>query len=185
MKNRYFAFLVCMILSMMWACSETDRDPTMTSEGEKLPDQETWDTSFRVSDRGILEYVIYAGHVQHFGDKQRIQLGDGIRVEFFDGTEGPTSVLTAQEGVLEQHTKNMEAWGDVVITSGDSLQIEAQRIRWDHSMERISAEGAVTIATREGTEYGEGLVFDGRSKTWTMTKVTGRSKEAVKVPRRR
>ena len=129
--------------------------------------------------------MIHAGHVRQFEDKQLIRLGGRIRMEFFDRTEEPTSVLTAQEGTVEQQTKNMEAWGDVVIVSGDSLRVEAQRIRWDQASKRIFAEGEVMVSDRQGTEHGEGLVFDGRSRTWTMTKVSGRSKEAVKIPERR
>lgn len=157
----------------------------MTWEGGEVPDQETWDTRIVVSDRGVLNYVVHAGHVEHFENRQLIRLGAGIRVEFFDGAKEVTSVLTAQGGTVEQHTKDMEAWGDVVIVSGDSLRIEAQKIRWDRASEKIFAEGQVTITSRGGTEQGEGLVFDARSRTWTMAKVTARSKEAVKIPERR
>ena len=186
MKNHYLILLVCMMtLCMAWACSRTDKEPAVSSEEGEVPDQETWNTRIVVSDRGVLRYVIHAGHVQQFEDKQLIRLGEGIRVEFFDTAGKTTSVLTAQEGMVEQQTKNIEAWGDVVIVSGDSLRMEAPKIRWEYSSEKLFAEGEVMVASPNGTERGEGLVFDGRSKTWTMAKVTGRSKEAVKIPERR
>ena len=164
--------LLCVVFSGLSCGEGKDRPPPVSEVGD-LPDQEAWGHRSILSDLGVTKAVVEAGHVRKYGKKGITEMDEGVRIQFFDRDGTVSSVLTSDTVVLEDKTKDIEAGGNVVVTSKDSVRLETDLLRWDHRKERIFADGWVRISSKEGVETGVGFESDPDLRRWSMREVKG------------
>ena len=141
---------------------------------EKIPDQESWNSKVVFSDSGYVRAELYANHIRMYRDRRETLLDSGIIVDFYDKGEQHTSRLLARRGRVDDDTKNLEAFEDVVFTSDSGTVVETDYIFWDNALKMVRGDRFVTITSPTERLQGYGFEADQGLKNYTVFgKVTG------------
>ncbi len=82
-------------------------------------------------------------------------------LHFYDENEEPSSVLTADSGMLFERTRDMMAYGRVeVLTFEDSTRLLTSSLAWDNRRQRIYTFDSVTVYRAGEVLTGVGLLAD-------------------------
>ena len=77
-------------------CDEEKIKPVVDQsfQGDRLPAQESWNSTVFFTDSGNTKAILYAGHLRVFEDTKETLLDDGIKVDFYNELEIKTTTLT-------------------------------------------------------------------------------------------
>ena len=106
---------------------------------------------------GIREWSLEAGSA-YFNDKSNRAFLRDVSVTFFL-KDGRQVNVTANEGVLSTETRDIEAHGNVVVTSGD-YRLNTEKIYYDHRQRLISSQTAVKIRGEAFLLNADSMSFD-------------------------
>ncbi len=173
MKLICFFFLLFVLLG----CEEKIK-PSVTDEaaGPLLPSQESWNSTVVFSDSGNVRAVLRAGHISVYSDRMMTHMDEGVSVDFYNVGGEHTSLLTSDEAWVNDRTKDLEAKGDVVVTSDDGSVLVTEQLFWDNRTRKIHTELYVRITTPSEMIQGHGFESDQSLKYYKIFKVTGETK---------
>jgi LPS export ABC transporter protein LptC len=97
-------------------------------------------------------------------------------VYFFDERGQQTSVLTSEEGKVDEYTNNLEAQRNVVVTSNDQTTLKTQKLFWDNRRALIHTPEFVQITTPKERLQGHGFESEQNLKNYRIFRVTGQAK---------
>ena len=81
-----------------------------------------------------------------------------VKILFY-GPEGEvTSVLTSERGRVAERSRDLQAFGDVVLESSEGVTVETESLLWDNRNEKIWSKEFVTVTS--GNEVLTGYGFD-------------------------
>ena len=83
-----------------------------------------------------------------------------FRVDFFNDRGDVRSVLTARNGLLMRRTSDMEAFGNVVVTSEDETRLLTERLTWNERTGKIESDRFVRVVQGRDEFTGIGLEAD-------------------------
>jgi len=106
---------------------------------------------------GITEWRLDAGSA-YFNDKTKQAFFRDLAVTFFL-KDGRQVKVTADKGVLSTDTRNIEAHGNVVVSSGN-YRLNTEKIFYDHRQRLITSNTAVEIRGRAFHLDADSLSFD-------------------------
>lgn len=178
MKSFFCLSLSLIILFLALSGCEDKVKPSVIHivETENLPQQESWDSKIVVSDSGRITAIIYAGYVQVYEFSQQIHLKKGVKVHFFNREGKQTSILTSNEGIVDETTNNLEAIKNVFVVSNDSSSMTTEKLMWDNSRKLIYTNEYVSIVTPKEIIKGHGFESDENLKNYRIFRVTGKTK---------
>lgn len=153
--RKYFPFI---LLVLLLAGCEEKMKPTVVPVSGRLPDQESWNSTIVFSDSGETRGVLWAGHLLVFNDENKTYLGDSIRVDFFNDEGQHTSYLTADSGIVDNNTNNLEAIGNVYVHSDSGTSLWTQRLFWNNHTQKVTSHVFVRIVSPR--EEIEGIGFE-------------------------
>ena len=135
--------LLCTPLLVFSGCEEKIQPSVLsTIDSRALPQQESWNSTIVVSDSGHITAIILAGYIQVFeSDQKTIQ----------------TSVLTSDEGNVDEVTNNLEARKNVVVVSSDSSRMTTEQLFWDNQRQLIYTPAYVQITSEKDKLQGHGF----------------------------
>ena len=145
-------------------------------DSRTLPSQESWKSDIIISDSGKIKALINAGYLRTYDDKRTTLLTEGVVVYFFDERGQQTSVLTSEEGKVDEYTNNLEAQRNVVVTSNDQTTLKTQRLFWDNRRALIHTPEFVQIATPKERLQGHGFESEQNLKNYRIFRATGQAK---------
>ncbi len=154
---------------------QSGKHPADTSFlGEEQPAQESWTTNMRIFKEDKIHAVVAAGHFAEYRKNNIItrHLDKGLTVTFFDSNGNLSSTLTAERGTV-YNNNDMEAFDNVVITSGDSTIIKTDYIKRFEKEKKLRSDKYVTIKTRNETIRGYGFESDESLKNYTVFNASG------------
>lgn len=162
---------------VLWlaGCEERVRPSVVPLATDSLPSQESWRSTVRLTDSARVRAVLWAGYIATFSDEQYTILGDSVHVTFFNEEGEVSSVLTARRGKVDDRTKDLEAYEDVVVSSEDSTVLRTERLFWTNATRLIHTDAYVVIASPREVIRGEGLESDQSLTNYRIFRVTGRS----------
>ena len=150
---------VVVLLAILMAAG-CQSEPAGNGEGSSVvPDQEIEGFALTQTRDGEKMWVLSADHALVFEDAGRVEMTK-FRVDFFDDMGGVRSTMTARNGFLMRRTSDMEAFGDVVVTSEDGTRLTTERLTWDERTGRIESDRFVRVVQGRDEFTGIGLEAD-------------------------
>jgi len=157
--------MVLLILS----CAEKVRPPVENALGEEgIPDQESWNSTVVFSDSGLVRAELQAVHIRMYRNRRETLLDSGIVVDFYDRNQEHTSRLTARRGRVDDETRNLEAFENVVFVSDDGTVVETEYIFWSNEEKMVRGNQFVTITSPTERLQGYGFEADQHLKNYTV-----------------
>lgn len=149
-------FALVALLFAVGCETETGADGT---SGSAVPDQEIEGFALTQTRDGEKMWVLSADHALVFEDAGRVEM-TRFRVDFFDDGGQVKSTLTAREGLLKRRTNDMEAFGDVVVTSEDGTRLTTDRLTWNERTGKIESDRFVRVIQGRDEFTGVGMEAD-------------------------
>jgi LPS export ABC transporter protein LptC len=102
-------------------------------------------------------------------------MSQGVKVRFFNPQGKQTSVLTSEEGSVDEATNNLEARKNVIVISSDSSRMTTEQLFWDNQRQLIHTPAYVEITTVKEKLQGHGFESDQSLKNYRVFRVTGQT----------
>lgn len=169
-------FISVLCSSIFSGCEEKTK-PSVTST--KLignpPSQESWNSRITFTQSGKLVAIVNAGHLSVYDDRKQTHLDEKIKVDFYDEAGKQTTVLTGEQGIVNDLTRDLEASGNVVVISDEGTTLRTEQLSWTNSTQKIHTNAYVEIDSPKEKIRGHGLESDQHLKNYKILKVTGQS----------
>jgi LPS export ABC transporter protein LptC len=148
--------------------------PTSGLSGQQLPAQESWNVTLALSDSGNSRTLVKARHASeyHQGEKKEIVIDGGISVTIFSRKGDAPTLITAARGIVHDN-QDIEAFGDVVIRSGDGTVIRTEHITLTNSDRMLRSDKNVTVTKPSQTVRGYGFESDEAMKRYKIFHASG------------
>jgi LPS export ABC transporter protein LptC len=168
--------LLCAAVFMLSGCEEKTKPSVLsTVDSRTLPQQESWNSTITVSDSGRITAIILAGYIRVFESDRKTHMSQGVKVRFFNTQGIQTSVLTSEEGDVDEMTNNLEARKNVVVVSSDLSCMTTEQLFWDNKRQLIYTPAYVQITSEKDKLQGHGFESDQSLKNYRIFRVTGQS----------
>jgi len=102
-------------------------------------------------------------------------MSSGVRVRFINPMGELTTILTSQEGSVDEATNNLEARKNVYVVSRDSVKLWTEELYWDNRRQLIHTPAFVRIVSPREQLQGQGFESDQALENYRIFKVTGES----------
>jgi LPS export ABC transporter protein LptC len=172
--------MLALLLFAAWTatgCEEKIKPSVLTSvDSRTMPQQESWDSDIVVSDSGRIRAIIHAGYLRMFELNRQTEMSKGIRVRFFNPEGQMTTVLTSEEGTVDEVTNNLEARKHVMVVSRDSATLWSEVLYWDNARQLITTPDFVRIVSPREHLEGHGFESDQSLKNYRIFTVTGQAR---------
>jgi len=135
--------------------------PASTTNGAELriPDQEARDFTLTESSEGRKSWTLWASYAAMY-DEQHLVDAQRVRIEFFDSKGNRFSTLLADRGAVHQRTNDLEARGNVRITTETGVTMETDSLRWLNSTGKIASDAFVRVTRKNDVVTGYGFESD-------------------------
>ena len=176
--KRSFILPTILLAIILTGCTDKIKPSVLNSiDSGLLPQQESWNSIITVSDSGRVTAIIHAGYIRVYETSQITYMSKGVRVQFFNPEGQQTSILTSEDGSVDEATNNLEAHTHVVVVSSDSSRMKTEHLMWDNQKQLIYTpkDEFVEITTETDHLYGHGFESDQSLKHYKIFRVTGRS----------
>jgi len=169
---KYLSFLVLLIL--IPCCSDQKVKPTVNPSlsVQELPAQESWDAEIFFTDSGKTKAVLTAGHLRVLENARETLLDDKIKVDFYNDLEEKTTTLTAEQGKVDDATKNLWAIDNVVAVNDSGVTLQTEELMWRNSDQKILSDKFVTILTPKEKIEGYGFESDQHLRNYVIYNIT-------------
>ncbi len=102
-------------------------------------------------------WVMTAEEANSFSQRQEVDLAK-LKIDFYrEAGDSISATLTADRGMVNTASRDMEARHNVVIAGRDSLVLTTSYIRWNNAARRLYTEAAVRLERGGDWLTGEGL----------------------------
>jgi len=166
------------VLIVFGGCEEKIKPSVLpTVDSRTLPQQESWNSRIVLSDSGRTRAIIDAGYIRVYESSKQTQMSQGIVVHFFDRAGAQTSVLTSDEGTIDEGTNDLAAYNHVVVVSENKRRLTTEKLYWDNAKQLIHTPEFVRIVSPNETVQGHGLESDQSLHNYRIFRATGESKE--------
>lgn len=160
---------------------------TVDDEGRQ-PDQESWTTTFDVSEGGLPRLRVQAPYMARYAlddstythlrtDPSRSDTTHQLTPEviaYIFNTEGDSSAtITAREMYYYDMSSRFEAKGNVVVVSADGERLETEFLIWLEAEHLVRAPGFATLTTPTRRLQGYELVADENLENYEWKRLTG------------
>jgi LPS export ABC transporter protein LptC len=172
--------LVALLLLAPGCTSQGSKEPAASSEEGRIPDQILEGFSMRITARGVLVSRFRAKQARIYNDEEWVE-ADTVVVDFYRSTGEHSSTLRADRGTLHTGTKDMDAYGHVVVVSEDGDRLETESLHWRQDADRITTDDPVTLFQEGRVIHGIGLESDPSLTDVTILRPTGEFGD-VEVP---
>lgn len=179
MKRLIFILLLLGLQNLFFSCGN-DQPMKISTEfvSSDYPTTQMWNMTTTVTDSGKITSLIKSGYVAKFNrsEAKLTHLDSGLYVEFYDRNSGKrTSILTANRGIINDQTNDMEAFDHVKVVSSDNTVLESEYLKWTEDTQLVSSDKFVTITTPTEKLQGTGFESDKQLKYYKIFKASGRA----------
>lgn len=129
------------------------------SSGAELPDQEVRDFVLTETDAGALQWKLYARWAAMYDARNTINARD-IRVDFYDEQGRKSSELRANEGEINQTTRDMSAAGNVRLQTTEGTRMSTERMRFINQTQKVVSDVLVRVERDGNVLTGIGFESD-------------------------
>jgi len=174
-KHLLTAFLLMLALP---GCEEKVRPSVLSGvSSSQLPSQESWNSTITFTDSGIVKAVVNAGHIYAYDNSRTTYMDSGVVVDFYDEMGMHTSKLTSRSGAVDEGTNNLEAIGNVVVTSDSGTVVRTEKMFWTNATQLIHSPEFVHITSPSEDLKGTGFESDHNLRNYKIFKVKGTAEQ--------
>src|SRR5437867_3193149 len=128
----------------------------MTGE---LPDQEVSDFAITETDAGKLEWKLYARDAATYSPRNLI-VAHQVRIDFYDDQGKQSSELVANQGEINERTRNMTARGKVVLQTTEGTRLSSEELRFLNRDQKILVPSDQLVRVQRGGDVLTGYGFE-------------------------
>lgn len=133
--------------------------PAPSGANLRIPDQEARDFTLTETSEGRKNWTLWASYAAMFNDRNLVDART-VRIEFFDSKGTRYSTLTAERGLVDQRTNDLEALGNVRIATESGVRMETDSLRWLNNARKITSDAFVRVTRKEDVVTGYGFESD-------------------------
>lgn len=85
---------------------------------------------------------------------------DKVRLQFYNAGEAGDVQLEAEHGLLQQETRQVEVWDQVVVRTARGEQLFTERLHYDDQQRQLTTDEAIRVLTPQMELTGTGLKVD-------------------------
>jgi len=170
------AFAIALLLLVLAGCEERMKPAVepFPEQGD-IPSQESWYSKIVFSDSGIVRATVYADHIRVYEDQLVTFLDSNVVVNFYNRDGQHTSTLRADRGKVNDRTKDLEAFDNIVFKSDSGTVVTTDYLFWDNRQRQVRSDKFVTITSPKERIQGYGFEADQSLKNYTIYKVSGQA----------
>ncbi len=148
----YFGVVAAFFLA---ACaSEPSED--IVYDTRDTPDDVFVDFVTEETDSGLATWRLTAPMASRFKEKKLVIL-DNPTIQFYDEQGDIRTTLVSDSGEYYEDTRNLLAYGNVVVTSVDGDVLETDSLLWDNKRNKILSDAFVKLTRGRDVITGYGL----------------------------
>lgn len=155
---RKVLFVLAASLLLAGGCGD-DSPEVGTADNSKVPDEVVVDFTTAESDSGRVAWTLTAPEAFKF-DSRKVFLMDKPRIEFYDEFGNLQTTLTSDKGEYFESSRDMLAYGNVVVLSVDGDVLETDSLRYVNVEDQIVSDSRVKITRGRSVTTGVGLRCD-------------------------
>lgn len=133
--------------------------PTPSGANSRIPDQEARDFTLTETSEGRKNWTLWASYAAMYNDRNLVD-AQTVRIEFFNSEGKRYSTLTADQGVVDQRSNNLEARGDVSVITETGVKMETDSLRWLNNAQKIVSDAFVRVTRKRDVVTGYGFESD-------------------------
>src|SRR2546422_3705343 len=133
--------------------------PTPGATDVRIPDQEARDFTLTETSEGKKNWTLWASYAAMYNDRNLVDART-IQIEFFDSKGKRYSTLTADQGLVDQRTNNLDAVGRVRIVTETGVHMETDSLRWMNNTQKIVSDAFVKVTRNQDVVTGYGFESD-------------------------
>lgn len=168
-------FLVaCLMLALVAGCKNEHVKPVINGDinSSEIPAQESWKSTIVMTDSGMTRAIVQAGHLRMMLNKQETLIDQGLQVDFYNRAQVKNTTLTSLSGKVDDKTKNLFAYQNVVTKNDSGVVLQTEQLMWDNTRQKIMTDKFVTITTRTERMQGYGFESDQFLRNYTIFRIT-------------
>ena len=139
-------------------CSE-DAPELGAVDNSKVPDEVVVDFTTAETDSGRVAWTLTAPEAFKFNSR-KVFLMDKPRIDFYDEFGNLQTTLTSDKGEYFEASRDLLAYGNVVVVSVDGDVLETDSLRYVNVEDRIVSDSRVKITRGRNVTTGIGLRCD-------------------------
>ncbi len=149
---------ICIIIFFFAACgNDSSRD--IAFERGEAPDEVFEDFVTQESDSGRVRWKLTAPLANRFKASQSV-LMDEPKIEFFNSKGELETTLTSEKGEYNEQTRDMLAYGNVVVVSVEGDVLETDSLLWVNARDKIISNCFVKLTRGKDVITGIGMECD-------------------------
>ena len=140
----------------MFACASEEADVPEVLVDLEAPDEVFKDFTTEETDSGLTKWTLSAPTAHRYMDR-RVVILERPTIQFFDDFGELQTTLDADSGSYTEDTRDMLAYGNVVVSTSDGKTLETDSLYWNNETEKIETESFVRITEGPDVITGYGL----------------------------
>ncbi|MBN8706443.1 MAG: LPS export ABC transporter periplasmic protein LptC [Bacteroidetes bacterium] len=167
-----FALLIFISFS---SCADSDQKIVTELLPSGAPTNQLWNMTTTLTDSGLVKSIIKAGYTAKFGraEESKTHMDSSVYVQMFDEEGNLTSTLTCGRGIIDDITKDMEAFDRVKLVTQDGTILESEYLKFLQTTGKISSDRFVTITKPTQILRGTGFESDRNVINFKIFKASG------------
>jgi LPS export ABC transporter protein LptC len=143
---------------MVVGCS-SDTSQQGSVDNTDVPDEVVTDFTTAETDSGRVAWTLTAPEAHRFNER-KVFLMDNPRIEFYDEFGNLQTTLTSDKGQYFEQSRDMLAYGNVVVVSVEGDVLETDSLRYVNADDQIVSDSRVKITRGRNVTTGIGLRCD-------------------------
>jgi len=145
-------------LMLVFGCSG-DSSQEGAVDNTEVPDEIVTDFTTAETDSGRVAWTLTAPEAHRY-NVRKLFLMDKPRIEFYDEFGNLQTTLTSDKGEYFETSRDMLAYGNVVVVSVEGDVLETDSLRYVNADDRIVSDSRVKITRGRNVTTGVGLRCD-------------------------
>lgn len=169
-------YIICLSFLFL-GCNESAsyKNNVKESQTEIKPDQTGNFIEVAFIDSTRIKALLKADKSRIYQNRLETFLDKNIKVEFYSKfSHKRVSLLTADSAKIDDRTRDMMAWGNVVVIADSSgTKIETSLLMWNNKTQKLYSTEFVTITSPNEKIQGYGFESDQNLTNYKIFKVSG------------
>lgn len=157
-KTLLSGFCVIFCILSLWGCAPKRESLPVSSDIISVPFQELSNSTLHFYNKETVQWKLDADYMRKpLTDTGKI-LVIPVRLIYYDSLGNIRTRVLADSGTTDASMESFTVWGDVLITTKDSMIIRTQKLWWVKNTRKVESNTFVQIETKKGDILrGKGL----------------------------
>jgi LPS export ABC transporter protein LptC len=127
------------------------------------------------SDSGKIAARLTSPLLNRFGgEAPYFELPTGFQIFVYDSLQRISSTITGKKGIRHEHSRIMEAWGNVVVRNEiKNEQLNTEHLIWDENRHKIWSDVKVTITRPDQVITGTSMEANDTFTSYIISNMSG------------